>query len=310
MTTFRALTHGLRQAASPKLLLTLWLVNVVAALPATAVLTQTLDRSFGHSLAARNLVEGFDTAWYGEFSAEAEGIGRTFSPSLLGVGAVFDNLESWWSGRLFTENGGVLVGLGAIYALLWALLLGGILERLVRPDGGTGLDRLFWAGGRYFLRFLGLAALSGVLYYGVYRLSRWYFKTVQNATRDVTRETTVFHWVLLGAALTVILLALVRMVFDYAKIATVRDERRNFLAAAWEGLRFVVSRPLRTAGVVLGYAVLGVVLVALYALVAPGAGQSTWLTVILALLVGQVYLVGRLFLRVGLLGAEVGVFGG
>lgn len=320
--TFRAIREGLARAArAPGLLVLLWIVNLLVALPLAVSVGHEIEASVGRSLVAGRLVSGFDTRWQGEFSHQAQGLAKTFAPEIVGAGAYFRDLESWWSGRLFEVEPALLwTGLG--YALLWVLLLGGVLERLARPAGAAGprgeggpaepepwgLAAFFGAGGRYFFRFLRLAAISGVLYYGIYRLARAGFHALERAMRDVTAERTALLWVLLGAALVVALLTLVRVVFDYARIAVVAQGRRSALGAAWAGLAFVLEHPVRTLGVYWGLAVLGLVLLGLYALVAPEAGPASWAGVVLAFLLGQAALATRLGLRLATLGGATALF--
>ena len=314
--TFRAVREGLgRTARAPGLLALLWIVNLLVALPLAVTVGQAIQDSVGRSLVADRLAQGFDTQWQGELAHQAQGVVKTFAPEIVGAGAFFRNLESWWSGRLFEVEPALLwAGLG--YALLWVLLLGGVLERFASParSGGgeegsdRGLAAFFGAGGRYFFRFLRLAALSGVLYYGVYRLARAGFHALEEATRDVTAERTVLLWVVLGAALVVALLTLVRVVFDYARIALVAQGRRSALGAVWAGLAFVLEHPVRTLGLYWALAVAGLVLLGVYALVAPEAGPASWLGVILAFLLGQAALATRLGLRLATLGGETALF--
>jgi hypothetical protein len=329
MSVKQAFVRGLRQASSSvKLLSVLWLVNVAVALPAAWMVGDVLSEALGESLVADEMRQGFAMDWYAELEARAEGLAATFTPSLAGPGVVLDNLEAWWSGKLFQPTSGaarphtgqsaggddepvfrglVLVGIG--YALLWAFLLGGILDRLARP-GPVTVERLAASGGRYFARFVQLAAISGVLYFLVYLLGRRLYRLVDNLTRDVTEERTVRLWILLAAALVVVLLHLVRMVFDYAKIATVMDDRRNVLSSLRAGVATVLGRPLSTAGVYVGFGILAVGLTAIYLAVAPGVGPASLPGILLAFVLAQVYLVARLFLRVGLLGGQLSFYAG
>lgn len=311
MSLIRAMREGLGRAlAAPRLVLALWVASFVVALPLAVVVGGAIQESVGESLVHRNLVEGFDTGWFGEFEAAAEGLPATLRPSIVGAGAFFDNLEAWWSGGLAGNFPG-LVGVGVLYALLWAFLLGGVLQWMVRPDGFEGgvISGTFFSGcGRFFFRFVRLALLSGVLYFLIYRFARWLFRRLEWATRDVTSESTVLVWVLAAAALVVLLLVLVRVVSDYAKVMMATENRYGVLLTAWAAVRFVAANPVRTLGLYGGIALLWVVILALYALVAPGPGQSTWLGVILAFVVGQGMLILRLGLRVSLLGGETALY--
>ena len=124
----------------------------------------------------------------------------------------------------------------------------------------------------------------------------------------MTVEKTVFVQVLGASALIVLLLSAVRMVFDYAKIATVLEDGRNVFQLAWGALRFVLSRPLATLGVTLGFGALGALLFALYLWLAPGAGQSSFAGIVLAFLFSQLYLIARLGVRLGLLSGQMSLY--
>jgi len=302
-----ALRGLLTALGSPRILIGLWLVNLLFALPFAWMIGESIEQSVGGSLVHQNLRTGFDTDWYGEYSDEARGIETTFKPTLTGGGAIFHNLEAWLSGKLFTEYP-ALVGAGIVYALLWAFLMGGLLDRYARPAEKAVRARFAQAGGLYFFRFVRLALISAVLYYLVFRLHGWMFEWLESATRDVTRERTVL-WASLGVyLLTASLLTLVHMSFAYAKIATVVENRKVMLLAALRGVGFVFSFPGKAFGLYYGLiAVSGVTLV-IYTLIAPGAGQSNLFTIVVAFLIGQIYLVAKLVVRLTLYAGQTHLF--
>jgi hypothetical protein len=284
-----------RVLSSPGLVLWLWLVNLAVALPGAWVMSELIRASIGESLVDERLTESFDMGWYGEFEAAAKGLETTFTPTVVGAGAFYNNLEAWLQGEMFEGFPG-LVGLGVLYAVLWALFVGGILDRYSAP-ARFSLSRFFSSGGRFFFRFLRLAVISGLLYYLIYRFAGWLFSWVQRATIDVTVERTVLLYTLMAAVLVILLLTLVNMAFDYAKIATFKEDRRSTLLAAVRGVGFVLSHPIKTMGLYYGLGAVGVLLLALYAWIAPGANQSTVTGVALAFLVGQAFLIVKLMLR-------------
>lgn len=308
MSIIAAALRGLLTAlGSPRILIGLWLVNLLFALPFAWMIGESIEQSVGGSLVHQNLRTGFDTDWYGEYSDEAGGIETTFKPTLTGGGAIFHNLEAWLSGKLFTEYP-ALVGAGIVYALLWAFLMGGLLDRYARPAEKAVRARFAQAGGLYFFRFVRLALISAVLYYLVFRLHGWMFEWLESAMRDVTRERTVL-WASLGVyLLTAFLLTLVHMSFAYAKIATVVENRKVMLLAALRGVGFVFSFPGKAFGLYYGLiAVSGVTLV-IYTLIAPGAGQSNLFTIVFAFLIGQIYLVAKLVVRLTLYAGQTHLF--
>ena len=300
--------QGLRRALrSPVILLWLWLLNGFVALPAAVWIAGSLQGSIGRSRVAENLRTGFDLQWYGEYGAQASAVETSFVPSVNRGGAFLDNLEDWLSGRLFT-NLPELVVLGVIYALLWALMLGGVLTRYAAPDDNRGAGTFFRNGGRFFFRFFRLAALAAGLYAVIYVVQQHWTEQLLEKTRDVTSELGV-----LGRYLTVwvpvaLLLVLVRVIFDYAKIATVVDDRRSMLLAALRGAGFVVLHPLKTLGLCFAWLVVGTFALAVYIFLAPGAGVSTPATVAIAFAIGQAFLMSRLLMRLSLLAGQTELY--
>lgn len=286
----------------------LWLANLLFALPMATVVSDAMHDSIGPSQIGRSLLQGLDLVWHTEYRSKAPGVGRSFEPSQLGVGAFLDNLELWFTGRMFTGERG-LVAAGIAYALLWALMLGGALESLRSGERAT-LRGFFGFGGEFFFRFVRVAALMAGGYYLVYKFARWLFGKVEFWVRDVTVERTVFAYYLMVAVGVIILLVALRMAADYAKIAIVYEDRRSALLAILRGFRFVIGSPVRTFGLAFSFAVAGALLLWVYDWIAPGAGQSTWVTVVGAFLVSQLFLLVRLFMRLSFLGGEIELYDG
>jgi hypothetical protein len=308
----RAIVVGTARATSARrLVLALWLINLLVAATVAVALGDALRTSIGASLVHENLRTGFDMAWFGELQASARGLLATFSPTLMGAGAFFANLEAWLSGDLWHSPPAILL-LGSAYLLLWTFLQGGILSRLSsrqesrhesRPPAGFLSN-----SARFFPRLLALAALSGILYTGVYLLARWLLSTIDDATRDITVERTVLAAAIAGGLLIVFLLCLINLIFDYARIDTVVEGRRNPLRALYHAVRVILRHPRLTLGLYLTLGLVGVALLAAYTLIAPGATQSTVLGIVLTFLLAQAYLVVKLLLRLTFYGSQLAVY--
>ncbi len=308
MTAIGAAFRGLGKVlGSPSVVLCLWLANVVVALPVAAVMAESIRESVGGSLVGDKLRDGFDMGWYGEYQADARGVESTFTPTVVGAGAFFNNIEAWFNGSLFEMHRGLL-GLGILFALLWSLCLGGVLQRYGEPGGLFRLSEFLSHGGAYFFRFVRLAVLAAALYYSVYRFSGWLFARIARVTRDVTVEESVFAYVVAGSLFVVFLLTLVNMAFDYAKIATFRENRRSMLLASLKGFGFVLSHPGRAMALYYGLGAVGVAMLFLYHIVAPGPGQSSMIGVAAAFVIAQLYLVAKLVLRLTFYSAQMSLF--
>jgi len=283
-----------RVRAAPAVLVAVYLVTLGAALPLALVLRAEVRAHLGASLMAETAATGVDWDWWQEFSSQARGLGDSFTPSVIGFAAPLSNLSAFADG---TRQPLPIVAAAAGYGAIWLFLWGGILDRYARARE-TRAHGFFAAAGVFFFRFLRLGLVAGLLYWLLLGPVReWLFETIDDRlTLNVTVERVAFAWrlgayVVIGAALVA-----VNLVVDYAKIRAVVEDRRSMLGALVAGARFVVRQP---AGVVGLYALNGLLfltVLAVYALVAPGAGgdgMAVWGT----LLVGQVYLLGRLALR-------------
>jgi hypothetical protein len=282
----------------------LWLVTIVIALPGAIIMGESIRSHIGPSLVHQHLLDELDLGWLGEYRDEASGIEKSLTASAVSKAMFLENVEAWFSGRLFTVDRG-LVALGLAYMLIWSLMLAGVLVHLSRGPDRFQLGPFLSGGADYWFRFLRLMVISGVFYYLIYRFARWLFPWIEEATKDVTVEGTVLFWNLLGAVAILFLLGLVNMIFDYAKIATVRERCRSMLLAAFRGFVFVFTHPLRTFGVYLSLALVALLLPLIYLFFGPGTGQSTWTTVLLVFLIGQVYLIARLVLRLTFFGSQL-----
>ena len=133
--------------------------------------------------------------------------------------------------------------------------------------------------------------------------AKWYV----NATRDLPVERTVFLWRLLMYGIFGGLLAIVTTVFDYAKVRAVVEDRRSMVGALAAALRFIWRHPGRVTALYAANAAVFLVVIALWALVAPGAGGagvSMWA----GLLASQCYVLARLIVKLQFMASETALF--
>src|SRR6202163_892632 len=119
-----------------------------------------LAQHLGSSVAADTAASGVNYDWMQEFGDQATGLGVTFKPTIIGFGAVLDNLSSFMDN---TARPVVIVGAASAYVVLWILLAGGIIDRYAR-DRATRAYGFFAASGVFFLRFLRLAVVQWLVY--------------------------------------------------------------------------------------------------------------------------------------------------
>lgn len=307
-----ARTHflaGLRLVLrTPSLLAWVYCTTLAVALPLTLAIRHLLQGSFEGSLVEDNLRQGFDLSWYEEFAAGSSGLGETFGPRVVGILAVLSNLERLLDGELHQVDPAV-VGAGMVMVLAWSLLLGGILSRFANEGEPHSRSGFLARGGLFFWRFLRLSAISGLLYWGIFRgigqpLHGW----IEAATRDTTVERTVMIYTVLAYALVGLLFLAAQLVLDYARIALVVEERRSVVLALVRALGFVKEHHRAVLGLYLLLAAAALLWFLAYAWLAPGPNQSTWTAVLLAFSLGQAYLLGRWILKLWFLASQTRLF--
>jgi hypothetical protein len=294
-----------RVASSPAIAAGVFVLTLACAAPMALAMGSMLQAHLGRSLMAVEAAEGVNYDWWQEFSAQAPGLGTAFGPAIIGFAATLDNISGVLDGQ--GEVLPVAAALG-VYLAGWTFISGGILDRYARQRR-TRTYGFFAASGVYFVRFLRLAVVAGIFYWWMFDFIHYWLFDVWyvRLTRDISVERTVFAvrgamYVLFGA-----LLLFGNLVFDYAKIRAVVEDRRSMIGALAAAMRFIAHRPARTFGLYALNATVLVALLALWAVAAPGAGgagASIWI----GLLAGQLYLLARLLLKLHFLASQTSLF--
>ena len=308
MRSAEALREGVRRVGrAPVILACVFAATLLTALPFSLMMREALRAHLGSSLAAEQAARGVNYQWWTEFTAQADTLGTTFETTIIGFAAVLDNLSMLADKE---SRSAPILWLGACYLLLWLFLAGGILDCYARARP-TRSHEFFSACGVYFVRFLRLAPIIALTYYVLFA----YVHPVllggiyDELTRDVTVERTAFLW---RAALYLVfgaLLVFANVVFDYAKVRAVVEDRRSMVGSLAAGWRFVRRNFAGVAALYGLNAALFIAVLMLYALVAPGADTSG-AGIVLGFVVSQVYLLSRLWVKLVFLASETSLFQG
>jgi hypothetical protein len=293
-----------RVRRAPAVLLGVWLATFLVGLPLALVLRGMIAQHLGRSVVGGSAAAGVDYDWMQEFADQASGVGVTFKPTIIGFGAVLDNLSAFLDG---TARPVVVAGAAAAYIGAWVFMAGGIIDRFAR-DRPTRAHGFFAASATHFSRFLRLGIVQWIVYGTLFGsvhplLFGWIFPRL---TRETTVERNAF---LLRVALYVVFAALVgycNLVFDYAKVRAVVEDRRSALGSLGGALRFVHRHPSAFGLYAVNVAVFALI-VGAYALVAPGAGRSgaaMWT----GFAIGQLYIAARLWAKLVFWASETGLF--
>jgi hypothetical protein len=308
MTPWSAFRHGVRRVNGAAVVLAgLVAVTLLVALPLSVALRGMIEAHLGPSLVAQAAADGASYDWWQEFSAQASGLGTTFVPSIIGFGAVLDNLSGLLDNLPLAST---VAGVTAAWMVVWSFLSGGVLDRLARARP-TRAQGFFAACGTYFWRFARLGLVAGGVYYLLFAYVHplLFVDLYERLTRDLTVERTAFLVNLAGYVVFGVLLTLTSIVFDYARIRIVVEDRRSALGALLAALRFVRRHAGGTIGLYFLNGAAFVAVVVVYAAIAPGAprsGLSAWLV----LTIGQIYIIARHYLKLVFYGSQTAFFQG
>lgn len=308
MKTLGAILVGLgRAATSPRLVGLIWGFLALFALPGVIAMQSSIRADIESSLIQTELQAEMDLGWLEEFHDRRGQLEQTLTPVRLSGFAALANLDAWFSGEWFTANRG-LAAWGLLFILLWILIQGGVLDTLHRPASRLDLKAFGANSATYFFRFLRLAGVAGLGYYGVYRLAQWLFPAIERWTVDVTVEKIAMIWHLSGAITVVLLLGIIHLVADFAKIAIVTEQRRSAMLAIWRAARSLLTHPIQALVLATSFATLLFTLQAIYSWLAPSPAVQGMGGLVLAFVIGQIYLYLRWGLRVALIASELQLF--
>jgi hypothetical protein len=290
---------------APALVVCVWLLTIAASLPLTMAIGGSIARQLGSSLEADAVARGIDVDWMQEYRAQAGELGATLSPVVVGVGATFDSFSALLDS---IRRPRAIAVAAAIYAALWLFMEGGLIDRY-RRETRSSVSDFFRVSRVFFWRFLRLSVLMVIAWAAVFRwLHPWLFADVYPRLIDgLTVERTAFA---IRAALYVVfvlVLAALNLLFEYAKIRAVVEDRRSMIGALAAGWRFIRRHARAVALLYAADAVLFLLVIGAYWLAAPntgGTGAFIWI----GLAIGQIYILARLAVRLVFWASETVLF--
>jgi hypothetical protein len=295
----------------------MWLVSVLAALPAAWGVHAAVAEHVGSSLVATRIVAGPDEGWWGEFLAQARGTARTLQPEVIGAAAPLSNLSRFLDARGISSSLAApalrtpppaLVATLALSALAWLFLTGGLIDRYARGRR-LGSRAFFGACGVFFFRFIRLALLVGIGYWmlaGPYH-SLLFDVTYRWLIRETPAERIAFVWRIALYLAWLAPLVLLNLTADYAKVRAVVEDRHSMIAALVTGWRFVRRHWRHAVSLYFANALVLALALAVYILVAPGGRGGDWRLAIV-LVVGQAWILSRIATKLAFMATATALF--
>lgn len=259
------LRRGLRTVfRSGRVLFAFYAATTAAALLITAPAFAIAYQSLGDSAWAHDMTANLDVSWLAEMFA-ADGA-MPWAPAMV-----------------------LLIGVAAISAVVYLFLLGGALQVF-----STG-EPFFAACGRNFWRLFRLTLVSLVFYAGAWVVYRTFAAVGRAIWGEGSEAGPLMHWNWFSAAMGLCLLGLVNLVFDYARVMLVVEDRKKAVRATIAAWRFVGRNFGRAAGVYVMVCAIAALSLGAYFSISHSFAQSSMALVILLLLVRQ----GMVIVKIG-----------
>jgi hypothetical protein len=250
---FTAYTNGLSSAwKEKKMLLWLYGFNLLFAYLITLPLSMILSKALDKTAAADNVLQAFDLTIFltimDEFG-KGLSLGRTIST------------------------------FGFLYLIINIFFAGGILKIFIE-DKRFNLKEFFHGCVEYFNRFLRLFLLSllfiiiAIITYLL--ISKIFGFFTENS---ITEHLPVILFIL-KVVMLFIMLAMVNMLFDYARIMTVVNDFHGMYATLKQALMFVMMSPRKTIGLYFSYLFTIILFMTIYLVVESFISVNSWVTIL------------------------------
>jgi hypothetical protein len=283
----------------------LLVINIAFSLILAVPMYHSLKDSFGNSLVGERMAESFDYLWWEEYRDQAQGLERTFTPSIIGKGAILNNLEGLIQLRIF-DLPPVIMAFGLLYIILHTFLAGGILSLYKKRDTKFSMRDFFDGAGSYFFRFFLLMLFSWIFFLIIAQGVKGTFDSILSGMRETAfSEITPFYWGLVFSAIVYFLFLFIQMVFDYGRIRIVEEDSRNVLTSIASAFGFVFRHLGSTLGLFYLLFLVQTIFTLIYILIQGLIPQSSFLGIILAFLFQQIFIFGLIWIRCWLYSSQM-----
>jgi hypothetical protein len=290
------------------MVLLLFFVNLAFASILAVPMYHSLKDSFGDSLVGEGMAKGFDMLWWEEYRDQSEGLAKTFTPSIIGKGAILNNLEGLILKTFFTLPPEILI-LGLVYITFRTFLAGGILSTFNTNRSKFSLKKFFGGAGAHFFHFFLVMLISWVIFFGVLGfLYRGLDSIRNNIAQNSFSEVTPFYISLFFNLVLFFLLLLFQMLFDYTRIQIVVEQKKNILVALRDAYRFISKHLGSTLGLFYLLFLVNFGVTLMYLLFKSLIPQSTAMGVISVFLIQQLFVFALIFIRCWLYASELELF--
>ncbi|MCJ7581224.1 MAG: hypothetical protein MUP98_11905 [Candidatus Aminicenantes bacterium] len=290
-----------------RMVLFLLVVNLLFSLILAIPMVTSLGESIGQSEVGDRMQKGFDYIWWEEFRDQSNGIETSFSPSIMGKGAVLDNfVHLIHFGE--TPLPRVILVFAALYVLLHTFLSGGIISVLSKDIPVFSIRGFFSGAGKFASRFLLIMIISWVFFFLVIAFKDFLSSMVTSVSSTARSEIFPFYLSLLSSIFVYAVFLFFQMIFDYARIKTVIEDSRSVLQTTKDAFIFVFKNFGSTMGLFYLLLLANLILTVVFVFLREIIPQTTAVSIFVVFLVQQIFICSFIWVRCWLYSSQLELY--
>jgi hypothetical protein len=273
ISVFTAFTTGVKNVFRMKRLVFLfYLIQFLFAAILTKSFSDLLTNTFSNSTLSDVLLKGFDYVYFSTmFSKFGQGVSLfgLFVPSLI------------------------------FYIIITIFMTSGMYWLFYTRSKFNLKDYIYYCI-TYFSRFLKLYGLSFLFYFLCFLIFLVIFGIQGSLTENTISEVWPVILSLSGIALFILLVFLVMILFDYAKVILITENYSGMLSAVKEAMMFYMKNFFRTIWLYLLYIIVAILLFVIYWLITGSLNTDKTMSIFTYFILSQLFFFIRQYLRLAL----------
>jgi hypothetical protein len=319
MNILSAFKQGMTQVSRTKrMVFFAWVVNVIVAMPLALPVMNQLDGYLRNTVMDEKLLKHMDQTWADGYRADMEHSDylRALDVSVLGYAPFLNHLEMQMNGTFIRTLGNFLYDfffrweinrtstsllflLSLLYVCVNAFLAGAFIG-VYAKEYPFSFTEFLTEGARYFGKLFRISLVALLVYFLFFTLVvDWINNSIVRWTQAGASETLPYTYYMIRNVIVLFFFSFLTMIFDYARVRMVVDDRTSSLAGSAAGTKFAVLNARSTYGLYLLLCVVGFILIALYAVIESVLSQDSFWPLLFLFVLQQCYLFARLWLKAG-----------
>jgi hypothetical protein len=319
MNIISVLRHGFSRVSQTKrMVLFAWFVNVVIALPLVLPVLSQLDGYLRNTVMDEKILPRMDAAWADTYRADMDGSEflQGIDYSIFGYAPFMSHLDMQMNGTFIKTLGNFLYDfffrweinrastsllflLSLVYICVNSFLAGGFIA-VYSKEYPFSFTEFLTEGARYFGKFFRITLIALLVYFVFFNvIVDWINSSIARWTQAEASETVPYTYYMIRNVVVLFFFSFLSMIFDYARVRMVVDDRVSSLAASAAGSKFAVTNHHSTYGLYLLLCLIGFVFVALYAMIERIIPQDSYWPLLILFVIQQCYMLARFWLKAG-----------